>query len=564
MTIRGRSALHPPYEGWCALRGFPGINEPKTMSEERMTAARMEACKLSSSEIHNMRMKSLDYVRDDLTRLNESRVLERISDRMRGIRELYLKTFGQRMQPSAQPLQEVVLIIDDGTTMDEVVRFGELCREAYGITPIQYHIHRDEGHYEDKAGRSGWRPNLHAHIVFDVICYEHRMERKIKKSHGKAVKDDRGRNVYIERDTFCNTFKFNKQHLSLMQDLAAAATGMKRGVPSDKRHYTAEQYKMIALLDEIEANMGLNEEVKRRIKEGRDTLSEIEGKVRSAEAEAEDIRKDMAKMAADIGEAEATLSLRKEEISEVSRDLQAMRREANGRRIVNGITGIIANATEAIEVVTKTGRYGRMLKAKNDEIEGYQHQLFEKEMEVYEAMDKAAEERRESASTIEAIRESLKADRWRYFEEIERQKNEVERQKEEVKRLQDKIADLSEAHRLEMDAVMERSRMIEGMIFEVWPGSLESVKIIINASTRPGRGSLTADEAITIHRTLGEDKAVEERKRLGKALVDIASDHVGNVPQQWIRFVLDVIMIIAEVGLSYLAGEIRRGIGRGM
>ena len=63
----------------------------------RLTAARMEACKLSSSEIHNMRMKSLDYVRDDLTRLNESRVLERISDRMRGIRELYLKTFGQQL-----------------------------------------------------------------------------------------------------------------------------------------------------------------------------------------------------------------------------------------------------------------------------------------------------------------------------------------------------------------------------------------------------------------------------------------------------------------------------------
>lgn len=545
------------------------------MSEERMTAARMEACKLSSSEIHNMRMKSLDYVRDDLTHLNESRVLDRISERMRGIRDLYRKTFGQRMQPSAQPLQEVVLIIDDNTTMDDVVRFGDLCRDAYGITPIQYHIHRDEGHFEDKANQSGWRPNHHAHIVFDVICYEHKVERKIKKSHGRNVKDERGRNVYVERDTFCNTFKFGKKDLSLMQDLAAAATGMRRGIPSDKRHYTAEQFKMIALLDEIEANMGLNEEVKRSIERGLERLGEIEGRIAKAEADAEEIRKGMFEMAVRMEDADATLSKRKEEIAEASKDLQAMRREANGRRIVSGITGILANATEAIEAVTKTGRYGRMVRDKDKEIEDYQRLLFEKEMELNEAIGRSVEERRESASAIEAMRERMKADRWMYFEEIEKRKKEIERQKDEVKRLEDEMGRLSDAHKMEigrlsdahnaeMSLIKERNYRMEAVILDVWPGARESVKVIMNASTRPGRGSLTADEAMTIHRTLGEGKAVEERKRLGKALVDIASGHMGNVPRQWIKFVLDVIMIIAEAGLSHLADGVRRGIGRGI
>ena len=34
-----------------------------------------------------------------------------------------------------------------------------------GITPIQFHIHRDEGHYD--SATKEWKPNLHAYIVFD-------------------------------------------------------------------------------------------------------------------------------------------------------------------------------------------------------------------------------------------------------------------------------------------------------------------------------------------------------------------------------------------------------------
>ena len=202
----------------------------------------MEACKIGSSERHNEREKDLDYVRKDLSYLNEKEVIESISNRIKSIRKLYHETFGQNMQSSAKNIQEIVLRINQDTTLEQVKRFGELCQQAYGLTPLQYYVHKDEGHYDVKSGE--WIPNLHAHIVVDVTCYEHKMVRAQKKSHGNAVKDEKGKPIYVMKDAFCNTIKFSKKDMSKMQDLAAKATGMQRGTPSSVKHLDAIQYKL--------------------------------------------------------------------------------------------------------------------------------------------------------------------------------------------------------------------------------------------------------------------------------------------------------------------------------
>lgn len=203
--------------------------------------ARMEACKIGSSERHNEREKCLDYVRKDLSHLNDKEVIEAISSRMAHIRRLYEETFHQKMQSSAQNIQEIVLRINQDTTLEQVKRFGHLCQQEYGLTPLQYYVHKDEGHYDVISGE--WIPNLHAHIVVDVTCYEHKKVRAVKKSHGKVVRDENGKPIFGLKDAFCCTIKFNPRDMSRMQDLAAEATGMQRGTPSTVEHLNAVQFK---------------------------------------------------------------------------------------------------------------------------------------------------------------------------------------------------------------------------------------------------------------------------------------------------------------------------------
>ena len=108
----------------------------------------MQACKVGSSETHNLREKQLSNVVPEMSHLNESVIHEHIPEALARIEATYTEVTGQRIQPTATPLKEAVLVIREDTTMEQVEKFGELCRQELGITPIQFHIHRDEGHYD--------------------------------------------------------------------------------------------------------------------------------------------------------------------------------------------------------------------------------------------------------------------------------------------------------------------------------------------------------------------------------------------------------------------------------
>jgi hypothetical protein len=239
----------------------------------------MEACKTASSEVHNKREKELDYARQDLSHLNESEILETISDRLAHVKKVYKEATGQKLQATAAPIQEVVLVIDDTTTMDQVKEFGRLCQEHLGMTPFQYFIHRDEGHYEDPLEKNGWKPNYHAHIVFDTTCYEHKMVKRIKKHKGQNVKDENGNLVFIEVDGYGKTIKFQKQDLSLMQDLAAQATGLERGIPSTKKHLSALQFKCVQLLEELKKNLA-------KVADAKEELTDIQDQIKKEKLKA--------------------------------------------------------------------------------------------------------------------------------------------------------------------------------------------------------------------------------------------------------------------------------------
>lgn len=210
----------------------------------------MQACKVGSSEIHNLREKQLSYVVPEMSHLNESVIHEHIPEALARIEAKYTEVTGQKMQPTATPLKEAVLVIREDTTMEQVEKFGELCRQELGITPIQFHIHRDEGHYD--SATKEWKPNLHAHIVFDCTCREHRLvERPAKFS--KEMKSKNGKPPTKLIDNYGKIVRLSKADMSRMQDLASIATGMERGVASDKVHLDAQRYKAQVIAEEVKA-----------------------------------------------------------------------------------------------------------------------------------------------------------------------------------------------------------------------------------------------------------------------------------------------------------------------
>ena len=239
-----------------------------------ITSVHIQACKTASSEIHNLREKELSYVREELSHMNESIIHERITPALSRIEDTYTKATGQKLQPSASPLKEAVLVIREDTTMEEVKRFGELCHQEFGITPIQYHIHKDEGHYDSITNE--WKPNLHAHIVFDFTCYEHRMVEKTAKSNGKTIKNESGEPEKKMVDKYGKSSKLGKSDMSRMQDLAAIATGMERGVASNKIHLDAQRYKAQAIAEDVKELQQLHTEVKeenQRLTENNEALT---------------------------------------------------------------------------------------------------------------------------------------------------------------------------------------------------------------------------------------------------------------------------------------------------
>ena len=208
----------------------------------------MQACKTASSEIHNQRQKTLGYVREDLTHLNSYKVIETVHDCEERIRTTYQSVVGQKMQASATPIEEAVIVLDKDASLDQLIRFGNLCHDRLGITPIQYYVHMDEGHYDAKTRE--WKPNYHGHVIFDTTCREHVMVQRQVKRNGKVQKGPDGKPLMHEVDNYGKIIRLSPSDMSLMQDLAAEATGLKRGVASDAVHLDAQRYKAQALAEQ--------------------------------------------------------------------------------------------------------------------------------------------------------------------------------------------------------------------------------------------------------------------------------------------------------------------------
>ena len=179
----------------------------------------IKPCNISSSEAHNLRTpeymrnigESKIYLIPQLVADNEYWVNPHLGDydlqtHYDNIKQMVKAKTGRAMQEKERerktksgkiikvagcsPIREGVLLIKSDTTLEDVRRFGEECQQRWGITPLQIFLHKDEGHWlsgepvpDDKEsfqidGR-WFKPNYHAHIVFDWMDHETGKSRKL-------------------------------------------------------------------------------------------------------------------------------------------------------------------------------------------------------------------------------------------------------------------------------------------------------------------------------------------------------------------------------------------------
>ena len=262
----------------------------------------IKPCNIASSEAHNRRTaeymrnigKSKIYIVPELTADNEQWInpdfgsLE-LQTHYENIKRMVKEKTGRAMQEKERerkgkngriikvagcsPIREGVLLIRPDTTLADVRRFGEECQKRWGITPLQIFLHKDEGHWlngqpeaEDKEsfqiGSRWFKPNYHAHIVFDWMNHETGKSRKL-----------------------------NDEDMAIMQTLASDILLMERGqakAVTGKEHLERNDF----IIEKQKAELQRIEEIKRH-KEQQVSLAEQELKQVKAE-----IRTDKLKSAA--------------------------------------------------------------------------------------------------------------------------------------------------------------------------------------------------------------------------------------------------------------------------
>ena len=200
----------------------------------------IKPCNVASSMPHNRRTreymrniaKSRIYIVPELSAGNEQWVNQNfgspdLQKHYDNIKRMVKEKTGRAMQEKERerkgkngkiikvagcsPIREGVMLIRPDTTLADVREFGNECQRRWGITPLQIYLHKDEGHWlsgqpspEDresfKMGDRWFKPNYHAHIVFDWMNHD----------TGKSI-------------------KLNDDDMTTMQNLASDILSMERG-----------------------------------------------------------------------------------------------------------------------------------------------------------------------------------------------------------------------------------------------------------------------------------------------------------------------------------------------
>ena len=198
------------------------------MSTIAKASDHVKPCNIEQSERHNRRdaeyIASLNprtlYVRTDLSPNNESYVAPdmkgiSLQQHYDAIKAMVKQKTGRAMQEKkvmvtgkngkqkerngSSPIRESVVNIKPDTTMNDLLKYTKKVQERWGVRAIQIHIHKDEGHYENPDDPTTWKPNLHAHIIWDWMNHETGKSYKLGKKDMEELQDMAAETLEMER-----------------------------------------------------------------------------------------------------------------------------------------------------------------------------------------------------------------------------------------------------------------------------------------------------------------------------------------------------------------------------
>ena len=327
----------------------------------------IKPCNIASSEAHNRRTaeymrnigKSKIYIVPELTADNEQWInpdfgsLE-LQTHYENIKRMVKEKTGRAMQEKERerkgkngriikvagcsPIREGVLLIRPDTTLADVRRFGEECQKRWGITPLQIFLHKDEGHWlngqpeaEDKEsfqiGSRWFKPNYHAHIVFDWMNHETGKSRKLNDEDMAAMQTLASNILLMERGQAKAVT--GKEHLERNDFIIKKQKAELQRIEETKRHKEQQVSLAEQELKQVKAEIRTDKlksaatDVATAITSGVGSLFGS-GKLKDLEQSNENLRHEIAKRDKGIDELKAKMQQMQEQHSKQIRNLQGI------------------------------------------------------------------------------------------------------------------------------------------------------------------------------------------------------------------------------------------------
>ena len=327
----------------------------------------IKPCRIASSEAHNRRTaeymrnigESRIYVVPELSTDNEQWInpdfgTPELRTHYDNIKQMVKEKTGRAMQEKERerkgkngkiikvagcsPIREGVLLIRPDTTLADVRKFGEECQRRWGITPLQIFLHKDEGHWlngqpeaEDKEsfqiGGRWFKPNYHAHIVFDWMNHETGKSRKLNDEDMATMQTLASDILLMERGQAKAVT--GKEHLERNDFIIKKQKTELQRIEETKRHKEQQVSLAEQELKQVKAEIRTDKlksaatDVATAITSGVSSLFGS-GKLKDLEQSNENLRHEIAKRDKGIDELKAKMQQMQEQHSKQIRNLQGI------------------------------------------------------------------------------------------------------------------------------------------------------------------------------------------------------------------------------------------------
>lgn len=397
------------------------------------TSINIKPCNLGSSSPHNKRSaeylanirKEKFYIRTDLMARNEMWVSSQLGDTSltdyyNQIAAMVKEKTGRAMQTKdrervnkktgkvtivrgSTPLKEGVVVIKDDTTMEQLQKFCKVCNERWGVTALQVFIHRDEGHYGIPGDNATWKPNLHAHIVWDWMNHDTgkscKLDEKAMSEMQTVLADclemERGisKEITGKEHLERNDFILAKQKQEAEQAkaekeaaLAAKEKAEKERQSIEGENKAKEQYRQSLDSEIADKERQLKDERKAKMDSILDSVSSLVGVGKSAA-----IEKENAKLKAENERIKKSFpDAVKNKVAELTQALVAEKQEAEAERD----RALVQNRSLTIE--------------RDKAVKQFQEQQADEQQHISQAVSRATAEK---DKTIRLLQSALKASR---------------------------------------------------------------------------------------------------------------------------------------------------------